>query len=511
MSKSLTSIPWVNPRAVGLIIGPLLFALLLWGWGGPPERPLVGAMAAVAALMAVWWMTEAVPLAVTSLLPLVFYPLLGISDARKVPGHFFNEIIVLFLGAFLIALAMERWNLHRRIALHLISAVGVTPGRVVAGFLLAAALLSMWISNTATALMMLPIGLAVVAQIEALAGTDRARPLALGLMLAIAYGCSIGGIATPVGTPTNLAFLKIYRDTFPDAPSISFGEWMLFAVPIAVAMLAATWFLLVKVFCRCEVGLRLDRDVVQGELRGLGRMTYEERLVAGVFVLAAVLWIFRQDLNLGVVTIPGWVGLHPAFAAVDDSTVAILLALSLFLVPARSQAGALLDGATFSRVPWDILLLFGGGFALAAGFTSTGLSSHLAQGLGALGHVPEVVALIIVCALLTFLTELTSNVATATMFLPVLAAWAVAEQINPLILMIPATISASMAFMLPVATPPNAVIFSSRRVRIAEMARTGLAINLVGIVVIAVLSQWLLPAILGFDPEVLPAWAVLGR
>ncbi len=507
--------PAPNPvgrtRLIGLALGPLLFAFLLFGWGGPPEKPLIGAMAAIAALMAVWWMTEAVPLAVTSLLPLVFYPLLGIADARRVPTHYFNEIIVLFLGAFLIALAMERWHLHKRIALRLIAAVGVTPGAMIAGFLLAAAVLSMWISNTATALMMLPIGLAVVAQIDAAVGAERARPLALGLMLAIAYGCSIGGIATPVGTPTNLAFLKIYRDTFPNAPALSFGEWMLFAVPVSCVMLAAGWFALAKVFCRCEAGLRLDREVVRRELRALGRMSFEERVVAVVFGTAAFLWIFRQDLNLGALVVPGWTRLHPALAAVDDGTVAICLALALFLLPARTVRAPLLDGATFLRVPWDILLLFGGGFALAAGFTSTGLSSHLAQGLSALGHVPEIVALLIVCALLTFLTELTSNVATATMFLPVLAAWAVAEQINPLILMIPATLSASMAFMLPVATPPNAVIFSSRRVRIADMARIGLALNFVGIVVIAVISQWLLPAILDFDPNVLPAWAELPK
>ncbi len=507
MSAPTSSPGGTIARTVGLVLGPVLFAVLLWGWGGPPGQPLAGAMAAVAALMAVWWMTEAAPLAVTSLLPLVLYPLLGIADARKTPGHYFNEIIVLFLGAFLIALAMERWNLHRRIALHLIAFVGVTPGRVVAGFLLAAALLSMWISNTATALMMLPIGLAVVAQIEALVGEGRARPLALALMLSIAFGCSIGGIATPVGTPTNLAFLKIYRDTFPTAPAISFGEWMLFSLPISVVMLSLAWFLLVKVFCRCEAGLRLDRAVIDRELHGLGRMATAERIVSGVFAAAAVLWIFRQDLNLGIAVIPGWTRLHPGLAAVDDGTVAICLALLLFLIPAGTAGGRLLDAATFARVPWDILLLFGGGFALAAGFSSTGLSTTLALGLGGLGHVPEVVALILVCAMLTFLTELTSNVATATMFLPVLAAWAVAEEINPLILMIPATISASMAFMLPVATPPNAVVFSSRRVRIAEMARIGLALNLAGIVVIAVLSQWLMPAILDFDPRALPAWA----
>jgi len=495
-------------RQTGLWLGLAVFAALFWGWGGPPGQPAVGAMAAIAGLMSIWWMTEALPLAVTSLVPLVLYPLVGIADARRVPGHYFNEIIVLFLGAFLIALAMERWHLHRRIALRLIHAVGVTPGRVIAGFLLAAALLSMWISNTATALMMLPIGLAVIAQIETAFGEERARPLALGLMLAIAYGCSLGGIATPIGTPTNLVLLKIYRDTFPAAPVISFGQWMLYAVPVAAVLVGATWFLLARVFCRCEKGLQLNRDVVGRELRALGPMSRQERMVAAIFGAAALLWVFRQDLNLGAFIVPGWSRLHPALGAVDDSTVAISLALLLFLIPARPAPGALLDAATFARVPWDVLLLFGGGFALAAGFISSGLSTYLAAALKALGHVPEFVALLIVCTMLTFLTELTSNVATATMFLPVLAAWAVAEGLHPLILMMPATLSASMAFMLPVATPPNAVVFSSRRVRIAEMARVGLALNLVGIVVITAFSQWLLPWVMDFDPNVAPTWAL---
>jgi sodium-dependent dicarboxylate transporter 2/3/5 len=503
--------PRSRVRTLGLYGGLIAFAALRWGWGGPPEAPQVAAMAAIAALMSIWWMTEAVPLAVTSLLPLVLFPIFGIADARRVPGHYFNEIVVLFLGAFLVALAMERWNLHRRIALRLLNAVGTSPGAVLAGFLLVAALLSMWISNTATALMMLPIGLAVVAQLETTFGVDRVKPLALGLMLAIAYGCSIGGIATPVGTPTNLAFLKVFRDTFPAAPDIPFGQWMLYAVPVSIVLLGLAWVALAKVFCRCENGLQLERSVLRTQLLALGPMSREERWVAGAFATAAVLWVFRQDLNIGVLAVPGWNRLHPALAAVDDGTVAIALAVLLFLLPARTGAGTLLDSSTFARVPWDVLLLFGGGFALAAGFTASGLSQTLAGALNALGHVPPVVALLIVCGMLTFLTELTSNVATATMFLPVLAAWAVAEGVHPLILMLPATLSASMAFMLPVATPPNAVVFSSRRVRIAEMARTGLALNMAGIGVIAVFSHWVLPVLFGFDPLQLPEWARLAR
>ena len=495
-------------RLVGLSTGLLVFAVLLWGWGGPPDRPLVGAMAAVAALMSIWWMTEAVPLAVTSLLPLVLFPLLGLGDVRRTPPHYFNEIIVLYLGGFFIALAMEQWRLHQRIALSLLNRMGSSPGSVLGGFLLATSLLSMWISNTATALMMLPIGLAVILKLEAAFGAERVRPLALGLMLAIAYGCSLGGIATLVGTPTNLAFVKIYRDTFPSAPPVAFGEWMLYATPLAAVLLAATWFLLARVFCRCDATLRLDRSVVRAELDGLGPMRFEEKVIGTLFLVVALLWVFRSDLNIGVVTLPGWSRLHPALGALDDGTAALLVALSLFFIPSRSEPGrALLDGGTFARVPWDVLLLLGGGFALASGFVSSGLSEHLAHVLRNFGHLPAFAILVLVCLLITFLTELTSNVATATMFLPVLAAWAVAERINPLMLMIPATISASMAFMLPVATPPNAIVFTSRRVRIAEMARVGLVLNLIGVAVISVYSHYVLPLILRFDPALLPAWA----
>ena len=503
-----TAAAFSRVRLAGLFSGFIVFALLLWGWGGPADRPLVGAMAAVAALMSIWWMTEAVPLAVTSLLPLVLFPLLGLGDVRRTPQNYFNEIIVLYLGGFFIALAMEQWRLHQRIALSLLNRMGSSPGSVLGGFLLAASLLSMWISNTATALMMLPIGLAVVLKLEDTFGADRVRPLSLGLMLAIAYGCSIGGIATLVGTPTNLAFLKIYRDTFPSAPQIAFGEWMLYAAPLAALLLAATWFILARVFCRCDAALRLDRSVVRAELDDLGPMRFEEKIISTLFAVVALLWVFRSDLNLGIVTIPGWSRLHPSLAALDDGAAALLVALVLFFIPSRAEPGrTLLDGGTFAKIPWDVLLLIGGGFALASGFVSSGLSEHLAKVLRDFGHLPAIAILLLVCLLITFLTELTSNVATATMFLPVLAAWAVAERINPLMLMIPAAMSASMAFMLPIATPPNAIVFTSRRVRIAEMARIGMALNLIGVIVIAAYSRWILPLILRFDPGVLPLWA----
>ncbi|HEY0943877.1 MAG TPA: SLC13 family permease [Opitutaceae bacterium] len=498
-------------QRVGFFAGPLLFAGLLLFLEPPPSHPQVPAMAAVAALMAAWWLTEAVPLAATALLPIVLFPLLGLADPARTTGQYFNPTITLFLGGFLIALAMERWQLHRRIALVVVTRIGSTPSRLVLGFLLASALLSMWISNTATATMMLPIGLAVVQRVEDAAGEQRAHPLSIALMLAIAYGASLGGVATLVGTPPNLALVAIYRDTFPGAPAISFGQWMLVGLPYAALALAGTWVVLTRGLWRPDPAVRLDRGALRAELAALGPMSREEKSVLGVFFAAALLWTFRQDLAVGGVTLPGWAGLWAPLKNVEDGTVAIALAFALFLWPAgRGPDGErrqLLDTSIFLKVPWDILLLFGGGFALAAGFTWSGLSAHLAGVFQGLAGMPAWMTIILVSLVITFLTELTSNTATAQMFLPVIAAWAVANHIHPLLVMVPTALSASMAFMLPVATPPNAIVFGSRRVHIAEMARTGLVLNLLCVVLTTLVCVWLLPHAFGFDPAEFPRWA----
>jgi sodium-dependent dicarboxylate transporter 2/3/5 len=462
-----------------------------------PGQPAIGYMAAVVALMAIWWMTEAIPLAATSLLPFLLFPSLGILDSGKVASSYINSTIFLFLGGFLIALAMERWNLHRRIALAIISVVGSKPSSMVLGFMLAAGFLSMWISNTATAVMMLPIGMALLTKVEDAFGVEKTHTLGICIMLGIAYGSSIGGVATLVGTPPNMVLAAVYNSTFPEKEAVTFGKWILFGLPFAMVMMLGTWLLLTKVVCRLDPTLVLNPETVRKERSELGRMSFAEKSVSTVFAAAAVLWIFRSDLNFGGVVIPGWQRLWTPLEALNDGSIAIGLALLLFLLPSRRtpRSEPLLDSDVFARVPWGIILLFGGGFALADGFTASGLSRHVAAAFTSHEALHPLLTTTLVSFGITFLTELTSNTATTQMLLPLLASTAVGLGIHPLVLMIPATLSASMAFMLPVATPPNAIVFSSQRIKIMEMAKVGVVINLFGLVVIVLLSYFLLPLI----------------
>ena len=474
-----------------------------------PEQPEVGKMAAVAALMAILWISEGIPLAATAMIPTVALPMSGILGSGEIAKAYVNSIIFLFIGGFLIALSMERWNLHRRIALNIIHLIGRRADLLILGFMVAAAFLSMWISNTATAVMMLPIGLAIVTKMEEQFGAAKAHPLALALMLGIAYGCSIGGVATLVGTPTNLAFIRLFHESFPDAPEITFGQWLIIGVPYATVLLGLTWFLLTHVLCRFDQGLSLDRSLLKKELRALGPMQPEEKTVLVVFAATAFFWTFRRDLHLGDFTLPGWSGLWEPFHYIDDGTVAVAMALLLFFLPARSGTGhtRILERDVFAKLPWGIILLFGGGFALATGFNASGLSAHIGQSFRALDGVPIVLVVLVICLSVTFLTELTSNVATLSMLLPILASLAVSLQIHPLLLAIPATISASMAFMMPVATPPNAVVFGSQRIQIREMARAGLLLNLVAVTLTVFAVFLLFPLMTGAPVGSFPAWA----
>ena len=415
---------------------------------------------------------------------------------------------------------MERWHLHRRIALAIVSWIGSQPARLVLGFMLATAFLSMWISNTATAIMMLAIALAVIRQAEDSFGKPATANLSVALLLGIAYSASIGGLATLVGTPPNLALVRIFDLSFPSAETagvtISFGQWMLFGVPLAAMMLVVVWGVLTQLVFRSPSSLRLDPQVVHKERQALGPMSYEERVVATVFAITALLWISRQDLVLGSWTVPGWSNLLPFETALDDGTIAITMALTLFLIPARHQEagnqdstdgshGTILSADVFAKVPWGIILLFGGGFALAKGFQTSGLSDWIGSHFADLEHAPPWVLVAAITGGITFLTELTSNTATTEMILPVLASIATAARIHPLLLMIPAAVAASCAFMMPVATPPNAIVFGSGRIRISQMVKAGLIINLAGVVVVTAMFLWLGPAVFQITPQA-PNW-----
>lgn len=481
---------------------------LLLFFNPQPEQPEIGRMGAIAVLMALLWITEAIPLAATALIPIVAFPLAGIVESNLIAKSYVNSIIFLFIGGFLIALSMERWNLHRRIALNIIYVIGRRADLLVLGFMVACAFLSMWISNTATAVMMLPVGLAVVTKMEEAFGAEKAHRLTLALMLGIAYGCTIGGVSTLVGTPPNLAFVRIIQETFPDAPAVTFGNWIIMGVPYSAILLLITWFLLTHVICRFDKSLALDRSVIRDELSRLGRIRFEERVVLVVFICTVLLWTFRRDLNLGFLTIPGWSGLWKGFDYVDDGTIAVAMALLLFLIPARSEPvrSRILDQDVFKRLPWGIILLFGGGFALASGFATSGLSEYIGESLRVFEGVPVPLLILLICLLVTFLTELTSNVATITMLLPILVAWAASMDVHPLLFAIPATISASMAFMMPVATPPNAVVFGSQRIRIVEMARAGILLNLVAVLLTLLAVYVFFPLVTGSQFGEFPEW-----
>ena len=499
----------VQFRGAWVLIAPALAVAFCLVFNLDPAHREVTIMAGVAIWMAIWWITEVVPLAVTALLPIALYPVLGLMSSKDVAPLYMDRIIMLFIGGFMVALAIEKWGLHKRIALRTILAVGCTPARLLLGMMTATWFLSMWLSNTATAMMMLPIVLAVLAKLAERLEQEANDRVGAALLLGVAYAASIGGVATLIGTPPNVSFLRILHATFPDAPEIAFARWMMFAFPISVIMLLSAWLLLQHLYRLRSIGEVSEREIFVEELQALGRPGYEERAVAVVGVILALLWIFRVDIELGSFRIPGWQNLPFLHAELlHDSTVGIFMGLLLFILPAgRGKREGLLTWEDARRLPWDVVILIGGGFALAKGFQVTGLSAWCGERLAGLGNVSPIVLLVVVCGLMTFLTELTSNTATAEMALPILAAAALAMKVNPLLLMIPATLSASFAFMLPVATPPNAIVFGSGRLRVKEMARAGIWLNLIGIVVVVLVAEGWGSQVLGMDLMHLPAWA----
>jgi sodium-dependent dicarboxylate transporter 2/3/5 len=359
--------------------------------------------------------------------------------------------------------------------------------------------------------MMVPIGLAMIYQLEEEFGRERSHTFSVGLMLGIAYSCSVGGLMTLVGTPPNLALVQIFHIIFPEAPPLAFGQWMILGVPLGMVMLALAWVLITKVFYRVPADLRVDPQVVKEERANLGPLSFEEKAILMVFGTTALLWIFRVDLQIGVATIPGWSRLLPNPGMIDDGTVAITMASILFFIPTRDRSGGdrrIMGPDVIPRLPWNIVLLFGGGFALAEGFQATGLAQLLGERFEAISALPTFLLILLVCLAITFLTELTSNTATTQMILPILADIAVATGTHPLVLMIPATLSASCAFMMPVATPPNAIVFGSGRLSVGEMAKVGFFLNLIGALVIAGLVYTLGSAVFGIDASTLPEWAV---
>ena len=485
-------------KLIATLAGPAIFFIIL-------NLPAVEGLSANAqsvlattSWVAIWWITEAIPIPITSLLPIILFPITGAAPLSTTTAAYGNSIIYLYLGGFVLALALERWNLHKRIALLTVYFIGTNPEKIILGFMFASFFISMWISNTATTMMMMPIALAVARQIEnSIAGRSSnslSKTFGLPLMLGIAYASSIGGISTLIGTPTNAMFAAIVRDLHHQ--EVDFANWMTLAFPISFVLLFICWILLVKIIFRVSTAETSHHNsIIREELRALGPLSTDEKKVLFVFLFTSLSWMTSSLI------------LKRVIPAIDDTIIAIFAVFLLFLIPSSNKGDRLMNWDTAKKLPWDILLLFGGGLALAAGFQTSGLAAWLGSLLKEQGISNYILILITVSFMVNFLTEVTSNVAVATILLPIISSTAIAMGFHPYPLMVAVTISASCAFMLPVATPPNAVVFSTGYIRIGQMARAGFILNIVSVAIVVLAIWLLLPAIWNIDPFTVPDFA----
>ncbi|WP_417445261.1 SLC13 family permease [Joostella sp.] len=471
-----------------ILIGILFFIGFVLFVDLDPERPELTYTAAIGILVAFWWITEAIPIGATSLLPLILFPIFGVVDGKIISESYINYIIFLYIGGFIMALTIEKWNLHRRIALKVLSLLGGSPFMVLLGFMFASAFLSMWMSNTATAMMMLPIVFSVISALNTIYSEKNLGNYSAGLLLGVAYGCSIGGIATLVGTPPNLSFIRIYEIMFPENQSISFGNWFVFALPISIIIFLVTLWYLYLLYKPKQALKKLPKSYYLEEYAKLGKPTTEEKRVFSLFLILIFLWIFREDLSIGSFVLPGWSNLFNNPKYINDGTVAIFMAVLLFMIPSSDKNKALADWELTKKIPWHIVLLFGGGFALATGFVESGLSNYLGEVIINTVNTTPNGFMILLTAMMSVLTEFTSNAATTEMLLPIVGGLASELKINPLLLMIPVTLAGSMAFMFPIATPPNAIIYGAGKLTIKQMATTGFILNLIAIGVICIMT-----------------------
>lgn len=448
--------------------------------------PAIAATAAIAVLMGLWWMFEAIPLAATALVPLVAFPLFEVAGMGDVGSSYGSPTIFLFMGGFFLALTMQRWNLHLRIALVTVLMVGTSPRRLVLGFMVATGLLSMWVSNTATAVMMLPIGISVLALVKTndSEGEFKMGNFGIALMLGIAYAASIASLSTLIGTPPN-TILRGYLQDSHDI-TLNFGTWMLFATPLAWLFLIIGWWVIVKLFPPEVEELPGGRKVIEDRLKEMGPMSAQEKVTGIIFIAVAVAWIARPFL---------W-----NETPLTDEVIAMILALVLFMTPAKPKDGIfLLNWGSAKEIPWDVLLLFGGGLALSSMFGKSGLSLWIGEQAAGLSGLPIIVIVAAIAAIVIFLTEMTSNTATAAAFLPIIGGVAIGMGVDVELLVIPTALAATCAFMLPVATPPNAIAYGSGYLKIQHMVRTGLFLNLIGIVLITIFTMYVGPAVLGYS------------
>jgi sodium-dependent dicarboxylate transporter 2/3/5 len=482
---------YTRVQLIGLFLGPIFFILTLLFLQSESLDSKGIFVVAAALWIATWWVTEAIPIPATSLLPLVLFPMGGIMGNQDTASFYGDDIVFLFLGGFLLAVAMEKWNLHTRIALSIIKAIGTTTATILLGFMISTALLSMFVSNTAAVMIMIPIGLAIIKEAHALSTPQVQNDVKLfekALVLSIGYAGTIGGLGTLIGTPPLIILAGQMKQIFD--VELNFAQWMLIGVPVVIVMLGLAWAYMN--FFQFKHGMKQlpgGRKIIVDELEKLGKITREEKWVLAVFILAASLWILR-----------GFFFDRFAFTELlGDGSIAMFAAVLLFIIPSKKQNGRVLDWGVAKDLPWGVLLLFGGGLALAGSIVETGVDLWIGEMLSGVGGVPLILMITIVAVLILFLTEFTSNTATATMILPVLAGLAIALDVHPLALMIPAAMAANCAFMLPVGTPPNAIVFGTGKVSIGEMMKAGFGLNVIAALIIIVVVYLWVPVVYGID------------
>lgn len=499
-------------RIISLISGPLA-AILIWLFADlDPNNVLVTRMAGITIWVAIWWLTEVVDLAVTSFLPLILMPVMGICDAKETAAQYMDQIIFLFIGGFILSFALEKWELHKRISLSILSAIGSSPSRILMALMITAYFISMWMSNTATVLMLYPAVLAIYMQIKQITDTDKPK-IATALLLGLAYAASIGGMATLVGTPTNMIFASYFADHYRDNHGLSFGSWFAIGFPISLLMAVGTFIILKLFFIPKKDDIAFDKAFFRKDFLSLGKMNREQWTVLSLFAITILLWFTRADMNFGSFKISGWSNLFPNPKAIQDSTVAMCMAMLLFFIPARKKILAaynpidadfdelhagkpdspttLLAWEDVQKLPFGIILLFGAGFALALGIEKSHLSDWLATKLEILNSGNPILIVMGICAIICIISEFASNVSSIQLALPILAILHNTLHVEPLLLMIPATLAASLGFMLPVATAPNTIVFGSRLIPVRDMMRVGLLIDVLGILLIPLVSAFM--------------------
>jgi sodium-dependent dicarboxylate transporter 2/3/5 len=480
----------IRQKPFSLFLGPAVFLSSLFAESPDPGHPHIYLMTGITFWVALWWLTEALPIAVTAFIPFLFIPLCGISNYKTISYQYMDPVIFLFIGGFILSFAIERWGLHHRLALGILHRSGTTFSGIQLGIMSTAFLISMWISNTATAMMLFSAVMGIIERLRSsFNDEEQHRKAASTLMISLAYACSIGGMATLVGTPTNMIFYRAFTEQYGNNSSINFSSWFLFAFPASLILLYCAWL-----FIRWPLRLRKESLIIKknnfsDEFRKLGKWSKDEKSVAFIFITTALLWFTRAELHTTWFRFKGWASLFPHPEEIYDGTVAIFMALLLFIIPSQTEKGrALVNWSEASRIPFDIILLFGSGFAIAKGFEDSGLSNYLAGKLESAGNIHPLILVILICCIVTLISEFASNVASIQLALPVLISLQQALELNPLLLMVPAALCASLGFMLPVATAPNTIAYSSKFIKVKEMTIAGLLTDIAGIIIISLLS-----------------------